>query len=133
MEFSRTVANEVMTRLERVGIIRRELNARWYAGPLTRQLAAIEDVAHLGVQTAQHHGVVQVLFELVKQIGIVVRRLLDRPLHAVSHRHKLALGDDVRRLPIIAVGSSSHRTSKSSLSRCRVRGPAYHRDSTRVE
>ena len=42
--------------------------------------------------------IVQHLFELVKQIGIVVRRLLDRPLHAVSHRPKLALGDDVRRL-----------------------------------
>jgi DNA-binding GntR family transcriptional regulator len=32
---SRTVAQELMTRLERVGIIRQEANARWYAGPLT--------------------------------------------------------------------------------------------------
>jgi DNA-binding GntR family transcriptional regulator len=34
---SRTVANELMIGLERVGIVRQESNARWYAGPLTRQ------------------------------------------------------------------------------------------------
>jgi len=34
---SRTVANELMVGLERVGIVRQESNARWYAGPLTRQ------------------------------------------------------------------------------------------------
>ncbi|WP_227322692.1 GntR family transcriptional regulator [Acidisoma silvae] len=33
---SRTVANELLVGLERVGIVRRESNARWYAGPLTR-------------------------------------------------------------------------------------------------
>jgi DNA-binding GntR family transcriptional regulator len=34
---SRTVAQELMTRLERVGIIHQEANARWYAGPLTTE------------------------------------------------------------------------------------------------
>ncbi|THD43332.1 MAG: GntR family transcriptional regulator [Bradyrhizobium sp.] len=32
---SRTVAHEVLTRLERTGLIVRESNQRWYAGPLT--------------------------------------------------------------------------------------------------
>ena len=34
---SRTVAHEVLTSLERVGFVRQERNARWYAGPLTVQ------------------------------------------------------------------------------------------------
>jgi DNA-binding GntR family transcriptional regulator len=37
---SRTVANELMVGLERVGIVRRESNARWYAGPLTKDQIA---------------------------------------------------------------------------------------------
>lgn len=32
---SRTVAHELLLRLERVGLVRQEANARWYAGPLT--------------------------------------------------------------------------------------------------
>ncbi len=32
---SRTVAHEVLLRLERVGLVQQEANARWYAGPLT--------------------------------------------------------------------------------------------------
>ncbi|MBX6321473.1 MAG: GntR family transcriptional regulator [Rhodospirillaceae bacterium] len=39
---SRTVAHELMTRLERVGILRQEANGRWYAGPLTA-----ERISHL--------------------------------------------------------------------------------------
>jgi DNA-binding GntR family transcriptional regulator len=34
---SRTVAHEVLTRLERTGLITQDLNRRWYAGPLTRE------------------------------------------------------------------------------------------------
>ena len=32
---SRTVAHEVLTRLERTGLIEKDTNQRWYAGPLT--------------------------------------------------------------------------------------------------
>ncbi|WP_413992025.1 GntR family transcriptional regulator [Labrys okinawensis] len=32
---SRTIAHELLLRLERVGLVRQESNARWYAGPLT--------------------------------------------------------------------------------------------------
>ncbi|WP_209430355.1 GntR family transcriptional regulator [Labrys sp. LIt4] len=32
---SRTIAHELLLRLERVGLVRQEVNARWYAGPLT--------------------------------------------------------------------------------------------------
>jgi len=32
---SRTVAHELLVRLERVGLVQQEANARWYAGPLT--------------------------------------------------------------------------------------------------
>lgn len=32
---SRTIAHEVLLRLERVGIVQQDTNARWYAGPLT--------------------------------------------------------------------------------------------------
>jgi DNA-binding GntR family transcriptional regulator len=32
---SRTVAHDVLTRLERTGLIEQDLNRRWYAGPLT--------------------------------------------------------------------------------------------------
>jgi len=32
---SRTVAHEVLTRLERTGLIKKDMNQRWYAGPLT--------------------------------------------------------------------------------------------------
>src|SRR5271170_1732054 len=32
---SRTVAHEVLTRLERIGLIEKDRNQRWYAGPLT--------------------------------------------------------------------------------------------------
>jgi DNA-binding GntR family transcriptional regulator len=35
---SRTVAHEVLTRLERAGLIAQGLNRRWYAGPLTPRL-----------------------------------------------------------------------------------------------
>jgi DNA-binding GntR family transcriptional regulator len=34
---SRTVAHEVLTRLERTGLITQSLNRRWYAGPLTQE------------------------------------------------------------------------------------------------
>jgi len=35
---SRTVAHEVLTRLERTGLISQDVNQRWYAGPLTAEL-----------------------------------------------------------------------------------------------
>src|SRR5262249_6153588 len=35
---SRTVAHEVLTRLERTGLVTQDVNQRWYAGPLTAQL-----------------------------------------------------------------------------------------------
>ena len=34
-EVSRTVAHEVLTRLERTGLVIQDVNRRWYAGPLT--------------------------------------------------------------------------------------------------
>jgi DNA-binding GntR family transcriptional regulator len=34
---SRTVAHEVLARLERSGLVTQDLNRRWYAGPLTRE------------------------------------------------------------------------------------------------
>lgn len=34
-EVSRTVAHEVLTRLERAGLVSQDVNRRWYAGPLT--------------------------------------------------------------------------------------------------
>lgn len=36
-EVSRTVAHEVLTRLERTGLIAQDVNKRWYAGPLTAE------------------------------------------------------------------------------------------------
>jgi DNA-binding GntR family transcriptional regulator len=36
-EVSRTVAHEVLTRLERTGLIVQDVNKRWYAGPLTAE------------------------------------------------------------------------------------------------
>jgi DNA-binding GntR family transcriptional regulator len=35
---SRTVAHEVLTRLERTGLVTQDVNQRWYAGPLTPEL-----------------------------------------------------------------------------------------------
>jgi DNA-binding GntR family transcriptional regulator len=35
---SRTVAHEVLTRLERTGLVTQDTNQRWYAGPLTAEL-----------------------------------------------------------------------------------------------
>jgi DNA-binding GntR family transcriptional regulator len=35
---SRTVAHEVLARLERTGLVAQDLNQRWYAGPLTPEL-----------------------------------------------------------------------------------------------
>lgn len=35
---SRTVAHEVLTRLERTGLVTQDVNQRWYAGPLTTDL-----------------------------------------------------------------------------------------------
>jgi DNA-binding GntR family transcriptional regulator len=35
---SRTVAHEVLTRLERMGLVTQDTNQRWYAGPLTEAL-----------------------------------------------------------------------------------------------
>jgi DNA-binding GntR family transcriptional regulator len=35
---SRTVAHEVLTRLERTGLVTQDVNQRWYAGPLTADL-----------------------------------------------------------------------------------------------
>jgi len=35
---SRTIAHEVLTRLERTGLVTQDVNQRWYAGPLTTDL-----------------------------------------------------------------------------------------------
>ena len=35
---SRTVAHEILTRLERTGLVVQDMNQRWYAGPLTTEL-----------------------------------------------------------------------------------------------
>jgi DNA-binding GntR family transcriptional regulator len=37
-QVSRTVAHEVLTRLERMGLVTQDVNQRWYAGPLTEDL-----------------------------------------------------------------------------------------------
>ncbi|MCB1488953.1 MAG: GntR family transcriptional regulator [Bauldia sp.] len=36
-DVSRTVAHEVLTRLERTGLVTQDVNQRWYAGPLTEE------------------------------------------------------------------------------------------------
>ena len=79
---SRTVANEVMTRLERVGIIRRESNARWYAGPLTRQrLSELFEVRWLLEPTA----IMQAANVVTKRQLVAMRDGVQRAIEQAPH------------------------------------------------
>ena len=120
---SRTVAHEVLTRLERTGLVVQDMNRRWYAGPLTADLLRehyemrwlLEPIA-LG----------QVLPELnPKEIAAKEQRarrssdgnlpprdreILERDLHVdiVLRCHNRQLRETIRRsqLPLIATHST---------------------------
>ena len=49
---SRTIANELLLRLERVGVVRQESNARWYAGPLSP--STIKDLFEMRILLEPH-------------------------------------------------------------------------------
>lgn len=123
---SRTVAHEVLTRLERTGLVTQDMNQRWYAGPLTADLLR----AHYEMRwLLEPIALGQVMGELEPD---ELRAKLDRTLKARHGRppprrrerlerdlhvdivlrcHNLQLRETIRRsqLPIIATHSTFER------------------------
>lgn len=123
---SRTVAHEILTRLERAGLVTQDINQRWYAGPLTTDLLRehyemrwlLEPIA-LG----QAHGKLtmadlQAKYDRIKHAQHGRRRpasleRLEHDLHAdtVLRCDNAQLRETIRRsqLPIIATHSTFER------------------------
>jgi len=91
---SRTIAHEVLTNLERVGFVRHEKNARWYAGPLS--VASIKEMYELRrlleppalIQAAPHVSRAQLL---QSQAQIVAAQAKSLPHAAELNEIELAL------------------------------------------
>jgi DNA-binding GntR family transcriptional regulator len=120
---SRTVAHEVLTRLERTGLVTQDLNQRWYAGPLTAELLGehfemrwlLEPIALAQASPAIAAGEIVTKLERVEEARS--RRLkpaelerLERDLHVdiVLRCDNRQLRETIRRsqLPIIATHST---------------------------
>jgi DNA-binding GntR family transcriptional regulator len=120
---SRTVAHEVLTRLERTGLVTQDVNQRWYAGPLTAELLRehfemrwlLEPIAL--AQALPRIAADDIAQKLARVEKAQSRRLtpaelerLERDLHAdiVLRCHNGQLRETIRRsqLPIIATHST---------------------------
>jgi DNA-binding GntR family transcriptional regulator len=128
-DVSRTVAHEVLTRLERSGLVTQDVNRRWYAGPLTTDqlrehyemrwllepiaLAdALPDITEQELKTKLHR------IERAQQVEPGPRKLedLETDLHVdiVLRCRNLTLRETIRRsqLPIIATHSTFERRKR---------------------
>ncbi len=126
---SRTVAHEVVTKLERIGLVAQEGNQRWYAGPLTvdrlrdhfemRWLLEPEALGQsmdrldpAGVQRRREH----VMAASSRTVTPLRLEKLETELHVdtvlACHNHELR--ETVRRnlLPLIATHSTFARTRR---------------------
>ena len=120
---SRTVAHEVLTRLERTGLVLQDTNRRWYAGPLTADLLRehyemrwlLEPIA-LGQAFPELDGKEIAAKERRARRGSDgnlsphAREILERDLHVdiVLRCHNRQLRETIRRsqLPLIATHSA---------------------------
>lgn len=130
---SRTVAHEVLTRLERTGLVTQDVNQRWYAGPLTPALLREHYELRWLLEPA---ALGQVIGELDPvDLGAKLERAqtardgrppprklerLEHDLHVdiVLRCHNLKLRETIRRsqLPIIATHSAfEHSQSAADL------------------
>jgi len=123
---SRTVAHEVLTRLERTGLVAQDLNRRWYAGPLTRD--AMRDHFEMrwllepealsqskGVLAAEEIVERRERIRRARKLRLTARIVegLERDLHVdtVLKCHNQQLRDAIRRsqLPLIATHDTFKR------------------------
>ena len=123
---SRTVAHEVLARLERAGLVAQDLNRRWYAGPLTREamrdhfemrwllepVALSQSAAALAKDDllAKRARIVRAR-EMRLTARIVERLEQDLHVHTVLKCENQHLRDAIRRsqLPLIATHDSFKR------------------------
>jgi DNA-binding GntR family transcriptional regulator len=130
---SRTVAHEVLTRLERTGLVTQDVNQRWYAGPLTPVLLSEHYELRWLLEPAALGQVIDELDPV--DLGAKLERVqkargsrppprkleqLEHDLHVdiVLRCHNLKLRETIRRsqLPIIATHSAfEHSQSAAEL------------------
>ena len=123
---SRTVAHEVLTRLERTGLVTQDVNQRWYAGPLTAELLGehyemrwlLEPIALGEAMTALSPDELRVKMARVERAGHGRQKpeqleRLEHDLHVdiVLRCRNRQLRETIRRsqLPIIATHSTFER------------------------
>lgn len=128
-EVSRTVAHEVLTRLERTGLVTQDVNRRWYAGPLTTdQLREHYEMRWLLEPIALADALPEITeqelrtkldrIERAQQVEPGPRKLedLETDLHVdvVLRCRNLTLRETIRRsqLPIIATHSTFERRKR---------------------
>jgi DNA-binding GntR family transcriptional regulator len=123
---SRTVAHEVLTKLERVGIVTRDQNQRWYAGPLTAKNIR----EHFEIRWLLEPVALRQAFPRLKQAELQKKRvrvaavksgrptaetleLIERDLHidAISKCDSTLVLETVRRsqLPLFAAHTTFHQ------------------------
>ena len=123
---SRTVAHEVLTRLERTGLVDQDVNQRWYAGPLTSDLLR----EHYEIRWLLEPIALGQVFGELRQEDLRAKRdhaeksarrrlrprdleRLERDLHVdiILKCHNRQLRETIRRsqLPIIATHSTFER------------------------
>lgn len=118
---SRSVAHEIITRMERVGLVRQQANGRWQVGPMSEQdlrdhytmrrllepVALVEAVQHLPQgMVAQQIAELQRMREAVAEVGVPELLLIEQWLHrdiVLSCRNRI-LADSIERsqLPLIS-------------------------------
>jgi DNA-binding GntR family transcriptional regulator len=123
---SRAIAHEVLTKLERTGIVARDSNQRWYAGPLTADLVrqhfemrwTLEPVALAQAAAKLDRGDLMKKRERLRDLGRGPRRpamleRVERDLHidVVGQCENALLRETVRRsqLTLIATHTTFHR------------------------
>ena len=120
-QVSRTVAHEVLTRLERTGLVTQDVNQRWYAGPLTTTSSAnISRCAgcssrsrsgrHLGHSTGRDRREERARQARMEACLRATVEMLERDLHVdiVLRCRNQQLRETIRRsqLPLIATHST---------------------------
>ena len=129
---SRTVAHEVLTRLERTGLIARDPNRRWYAGPLDERLLRehyevrwlLEPIVLTQVAAGLDSDEIRPKQQFAERASLTppppaVLEQLERDLHThiiLDHCPNQQLRETIRRsqLPVIATHSTFAALQKHS-------------------
>ena len=90
-DVSRTVAHEVLTKLERTGIVGQDINQRWYAGPLTSECIR----HHFEIRWLLEPEALRQAFPHLKKAELLARR---RRIAVITDGHPSAIQiEDIER------------------------------------